>query len=186
MLCGSCGGIKVEFYLEKEVNEAILKVLSTQYKKDAKEAHKIVETAGYEIYKSNGCFTIKNPKTYRYIQWTECRWRYNYKLITTTKDIYFDDWKDLKINFVNYLNKPINKDKQYINSEWFYTSKAKEKYELLRSLKWDIEYHTREVERQKALIEKAKKSIEYHERRIKEEKDSLEETRIKLGLKKGA
>ena len=178
--------MKDQFYLEKEVNEAILKVLSTQYKKDAKEAHKIVEAAGYEIYKSNGCFTIKNPRTYKYIQWTQCRWKYNYKLITTTKDIYFDDWKDLKINFVNYLNKPINNDKQYIDSDCFYTSKAKDKYVSLRCIKTYIEYHNREIERQKVLIEKAKKDIEYHEKRLKEEKDSLEETRKKLGLKKGA
>lgn len=178
--------MKDQFYLEKEVNEAILKVLSTQYKKDAKEAHKIVEAAGYEIYKSNGCFTIKNPKTYRYIQWTQCRWRYNYKLITTTKDIYFDNWKELKINFVNYLNKPINRDKERGDNMWGCSSKLKEKYDSLCNHKMSIEYHTREIERQKALIEKTKKDIEYHERRIKEEKDSLEETRKKLGLKKGA
>ena len=31
------------------LNQAIYKVLTTQFKKDAKEEHKIVENAGYEI-----------------------------------------------------------------------------------------------------------------------------------------
>ena len=178
--------MKDQFYLEKEINEAILKVLSTQYKKDAKEAHKIVEAAGYEIYKSNGCFIIKNPETYKYIQWTECRRKYNYKLITTTQDIYFDDWKDLKINFVNYLNKPINRDKERRDNMWGCSSKLKEKYTLLRDHKMMIEYYSKEIKRQKASIEKAKEEITRCEKRLKEEKDSLEETRKKLGLKKGA
>lgn len=173
-------------YTKEEVNKAIVKVLSTQYKKDAKEAHKIVEAAGYEIYKSNGCFVIKNPKTNKYIQWTLCRWRYNYKLIITTKDIYFDDWKDLKINFVNYLDKPINRDKERGDNMWGCSSKLKEKYTRLRDHKMMIEYYSKEIKRQKALIEKAKEEITRCEKRLREEKDSLEETRIKLGLKKGA
>ena len=55
-------------YTREEVNNAILKVLTTQFKRDAKESHKIVEEAGYEIYKYGGSFGVKNPKTHNIVR----------------------------------------------------------------------------------------------------------------------
>ena len=45
------------------LNEAIYTVLTTKYKKQAREAFKRVQDAGYEVYKNNGHFHIYNAST---------------------------------------------------------------------------------------------------------------------------
>lgn len=49
------------------INEAILKVITSQFKKDEPEAFKTVEKAGYRVYKVDGHFVVKNGETGRYV-----------------------------------------------------------------------------------------------------------------------
>lgn len=60
--------MKSTFYTKEEINRAIFKVLTTKYKKDAKEAHSIVEEVGYQVRKWDGTFDVQNPKTNRYVK----------------------------------------------------------------------------------------------------------------------
>ena len=51
--------------IRKEINEAIKKVLVTQFKKDAKTEHEKVAALGYKIEKKDGFFAIYNERTKR-------------------------------------------------------------------------------------------------------------------------
>ena len=45
-----------------DLNFAIFKVLTTQFKKDAKPYHELVESFGYTIDKCDGTFRVKSKK----------------------------------------------------------------------------------------------------------------------------
>lgn len=97
----------------KEINSAIFKVITTQFKKDAKEAHEAVKQAGFDIFKRDGAFWVVNHETHKtiYCEFSEYR---GYYLDIHNKRILLDDCiyrdKPCPFDFANYLNTPNNKD----------------------------------------------------------------------------
>ena len=82
------------------LNEAIKTVLLTKLKKDAKEAHKMVESAGYEISKISGGWDINNRKNGKWLSY------HNHYLSTMSG---FRKANLNKFDYVHYLEKPYNK-----------------------------------------------------------------------------
>ena len=172
------------------LNDAIINVLTHQFKKDVPKSHRTVENAGYVIYKVNGHFVVKNPKTDRNISVTQShRYRYRYfaeygyyskhqKYCNTMDDV-------RKIDFVNCLNTPIN-------SEYYSTFNAvptiKKKYSKYRSglhdAKWDIDYYNSCIERYKKEIEKLNNELIRCARERGKAEEKLSGIRKELGLTK--
>ena len=92
-------------YTKEEINDAIYKVVTTQFKKDAKESHRIVEEVGYKIIKCDGSFKVRNPETYRYVQVEFSHgYFYNAKVYTVSGCKYFRAEDGLKaFDFVGQL-----------------------------------------------------------------------------------
>ena len=96
-----------------ELNRAIYVILTTQFKKDAKEEHKMVENAGYEIWKNNGEWNIENPATHKSIRVSEIKYRYmSNDYFRFFYHGYNTSILNDKIDFINCLNTPI-KLRQY-------------------------------------------------------------------------
>lgn len=175
------------------LNEAILKVISTQYKKDAKEAHQIVEDAGYTISKNYGCYYVRNPKTHRYVCLEHKDGRYY-------KDYYdlnwgsmahgnkrFNDPKDAAVfDFVNMLNKPYNRDGNPTPyTDTWNKSKAIESYSELKSLKRNIIQEENDIKSILSQIDTLqKKLIRATETKVKCAA-KLDDFRKQCGLNKG-
>ena len=97
--------------MDKTLNRAMLVVLTTQYKKDALEAHKAVEEAGYVISKWNGCWHIKNLSTKKVI-WADSG-KYNCTIYSnrTTYRFRWDnsaEYSGCKADLKGMLDKPEN------------------------------------------------------------------------------
>ena len=81
-----------------ELKRNILVVLRAQYKKDEPAAFIFVEAAGYEIYKYDGQWVVKNRQT-----WKSVRLDRRGKISTTKA------WCDPeKVDIIAYLSKPYN------------------------------------------------------------------------------
>lgn len=163
-----------------EINEAIKKVLSVQYKKEAKDAFKVVEDAGFEIYKMNGTFGISDKKNVNHVR-VELG-RYKTYLHLGNKRIDFNSFSEIsKIDFVSFLEKEriICLDA----SSYWYRTKTQAKMERLRDKKRSIQYSEDDIERIKKKIEEAQKelirAVEYKEQK----KADLKAFRKELGLK---
>lgn len=162
----------------QEINEAIKKVLGTQFKKDAPEAFKIVKEAGYTAYKDRGYFyNVENPKTG--------------KVLRT---------RNYGMDYVAFLEKPINKDwqdVQYMKNKPRPIGKAQERHVGIYFRKKDVERHDKYIKEYKDDIAYYMKKIEQLQNDIlremlkkQEAEQLLEEERAKVreefGLKKGA
>ena len=174
------------------LNEAIWTVLTTQFKKEAKEAFKTVKENGYEVYK-NGCgtWTVHNPHTRRSIHIEYGRY---YRRTTLFHGYYTTQsrtWKDAteervvatKFDFVNCL-------KTYQNDEYYRTvnkddrSTAKKKYERLTGAKWSVKYENDRIAKIQADIAKLQAElIKATENKVKDEM-TLKQVRQELGLVK--
>ena len=164
-----------------ELNKAIYTVITTQYKKDCREAHKAVEDAGFKIRKIRGGYEVVNTKTNRDLYTSRSnRWggglflHYNWykRKIKLTEN--FD--------FVNCLNTPYNEINEQDNP-WIRAPKtAKEKHDRIKSMKWDVEYHERNYERALAQIQKLQRELvhEAEQKLLAEQK--LETYKKELGL----
>ena len=174
----------------EELNKAIETVLTTQFKKDAKEAHKAVTEAGYVIYKWDGSFGVKNPATDR-----EVRISYG---SYSTKIVYTGNWSgvklgwnsDIKFDFVGQLEKPINYE--WIAIRHFEYRPTRVKYEQLRSKRRDVEYHANEIRliQEKKIkelqrqMEELQRSLIYHVENRAKDQQALDQFRKELGLRK--
>lgn len=95
------------------LNKAIYTVITTKYKKDAQEAHRLVESEGYVIYKDNGKFVVRNDKTCKTISGgIHPMWQYYIISIKeagyptrVTRDFKHYAHTD-KMNLVSYLDTP--------------------------------------------------------------------------------
>ena len=177
---------------KKELNEAMYKVLITKYKKDAKKEHKIVETAGYEIYKSGGDWVIKNKETWKLISLGNEEPYYrtirkgHYEIIDTpVRKFYHGDVSKYinindicKIDFVNCIDTPTNKDK-YDDRYSIYNSRKR----ALSAAKWDVYYHNKEIKNIRAQIVELQNDLTYQLRRAEESEKHLNEIRKEFGLK---
>lgn len=164
-----------------ELNKAILEVCLTQYKKDAKEAHKLVENAGFSIRKEDGQFVVSNNSNYKEVRvarkyrkivvYSNGRRRTEFPVENNTYDVKFD--------FYNYLTKPRN-ETYYTN--YTYTP-SQDKYHSLKSARWDVDYYNERVNKIQKEIDRLQKDLVYAVERRTEAKARYENRRRDLGLK---
>lgn len=175
------------------LNEAILKVITTQFKKDAPEAFKFVANSGYKVYKGGGHFYVEHPITgkYVYAEHTGFGWDYNagryiygYYIYRgyLYRNVKWIDGTECKFNFVAYLMKPYNADRDYKPPY----RPTLEKYNRIKSAQWDVDYHEKKVNELKAELEREvkriTKDIEYHTVQAERSKGRLKDVRNELGL----
>ena len=161
-------------YTKEALNRAIFKVLTTKFKKDAKESHRIVEDVGYEIIKWDGSFQVTNPNTNRYVRIEETQGFYtHYRLRIWTDHKEVKSVDELKaVDFVGQLEttrKPYyepyeTESEAYLkyrgikNADYWAESADKHIKEILdklSSLQKDLIYYTEE----KAKYEAKAKSL---------------------------
>ena len=135
------------------LNNAILQVITHQYKKDAKEYHQIVEDAGYTIDKNYGHYYVRNPKTHRYVCMEYKKgYRNDYYELNWGSMVYgykrFDNMPaSIPFDFVAMLNKPYNRNGHYNEySDKWNKSKAVERYVELKRLKRNLKNDEEDVE----------------------------------------
>lgn len=143
------------------LNEAIYTVLTTQYKKDAKEAHKIVENAGYTINKCSGHFEVTNPKNNRYVRINRDYYSYRYHCGmanvwcgTRCSEMRYERLE--RIDYVNLLNTSYNKE-YYRKPKWKVTNQNRK--DKLYNSKWDVKFYNDRVEIAKHNIERAQQEL---------------------------
>lgn len=98
---------------DNTLNKVIIKVLTTPLKRDAKLYHNILKQTDYEVFKAQDNYRIRNCKTGRQCAIFRGRTLDNKVTYLVAMHSYTDirhqgDPMDIKVNFVNYLNKPIN------------------------------------------------------------------------------
>lgn len=160
----------------RALNDAMIKVMSTQFKKDAKAEHELVESYGYTIYKYDGSFRIRNNKTCKCIYLKHSS-NYRYSWVLDYGDTYADvkrvkSLEELKVvDLVGILEKPRNN--VYKALQWGHVDDIHAKYsdrrEQLRRAKWDVKYHSDRIDEiqrklialQTELLEESKKLAKY-------------------------
>ena len=167
-----------------DINEAIYKVMSTQFKKDMGEALKVVEEAGYTVSKWDSRFYVKNPKTGR-----ELCLRDTYKGYAVHGNGHvkckFNWGKTCSMDLVGYLEKPFNNEwykVQAMQSDW--RSATWYKWDRLRSAKWYIKYEKESIEKTKKKIAQLQQELEDAIRSQIRYEQNLVEVRKDLGLVK--
>ena len=179
-----------------ELNEAILRLLTVQFKYQLKNGEdKIVKEHGYIVDKQGGCFRVGVPRDNGY------RTRYVYigesysgrqKVITWNgyrERVYiFDNVEDAKkFDFVGFLNKPINAE--YIEvafpqNTYYGVTETQRKMNRLEQKKRFVKYREDEINKIKAQIAKLQNDLEGAIRGKIREEDELETVKRELGLKK--
>lgn len=158
------------------LEDAIYEVLNTRYKKDAKEAHALVESYGYKIDSAKRGYAVRNPETGRELE----------------------GWFNRQFDLLHFLNKPINKEyrtAQQLQGQRI--GKAKERFIEVAWVKEDVKRFDRYIEDCKEDIARCMKRIDELQNNILSYKLGkmqaelkVEEYRAKLreeyGLKKGA
>lgn len=164
------------------LNEAIYKVISTQFKKDMGGALAIVEQAGYKVTKWDGRFYVKNEKTGR-----EVCLREGYKGYTVVGNGYDKckfSWDGIcRMDLVGYLEKPFNREwykVQAMRSDW--KSPTIYKWERLRNATYLVNCSVRDIEEIKRKIAELTNKLEYDATHLAERKQDLVTIRKDLGL----
>lgn len=185
-----------------EFTTAIIKVLTTTRKREVKEEIKLIESKGYEVYKTGEKnaegMAIRNYKTNKTI-WLSSHYSYknngyfyylNYYTRRYSKSAKFNSLDKLKdtFNFEDYFNTPYNREFKDDCGWYSEQSVSQMKYDSLKSKRRDVEYHQKEIERAKAELEKQiaklQKEILYHTEKLAESKSNLSEFKKELGLTK--
>lgn len=163
------------------INDAIYAVITTKFKKDMKEAKKVVRGAGYTITKCYGSYwTVNNPVTGKYVYLSNDE--YYYKTFDIRgKRIKVKRGEDCKIDFRAALDKPINKEWEALR--WIERRPTKKKYERLNSAKYSLRWRKQELaETQKKIAELQARLIR-ETRSIVEAENKVSEVRNELGLR---
>ena len=176
--------------LRDELNEAIYTVITTQYKKDAKEAHEIVSAFGYSISKYDWRYRVISKETgkavYVCYQSYSCRrFSLGNKTADQTKDMRDRNsitYNPCRVDFVGFLNKPFNKT-WYNMTGWYPRhSRAVSKFRDLEDAKWDIKYHGDKIEQIKAEISRLEDELISYARRQKDDEERLRRLRREYHL----
>lgn len=170
-----------------EVNEAIWKVLNTKFKKDAKDAFELVESAGYSVYK-DGCgqWNVCNSHTNRVVYLNQFSRRafiqhgpyFNSRCrrFLTSKEMLN---KRIAFDFVGCLEKSVN-------SFWSNDNKSKntaiEKYSRIRDEKYMIRSYERDIDNIKHKIEALQDELIRCGAHIKSHENDLKSLRKEYGL----
>lgn len=142
------------------LNEAIYKVISTQFKKDMGGALTIVEQAGYKVTKWDRRFYVKNEKTDR-----EVCLREGYKGYTVVGNGYDKHripWDGVcRMDLVGYLEKPLNRDWYSIQAkraDW--RSPTFYKWIRLKDARYAVSSRTKEIAVIKKQIARLQEDLE--------------------------
>lgn len=165
-------------------NDAIIRVLFAQYKKDDTEAFNAVKNAGFSYYKVDGHWVVRNPETdravsareeYSYTGRHKVRIDTGYYRVNTIR-VPKDDVN--KVNFVGILLKPVNR------AYWErpYRTNTQDKVSNLRSAKQIVEWRKQDIARKKKEIAQLQAELERTIRWEFEAEISLADTRRELGL----
>ena len=167
-----------------ELNNAIYTVITTQYKKEAKEAHELVTAYGFGIWKQDGHFHVCNKETHKSVYVSYEGWK--------ERKIYLDgllgEWvtvgydQECKVDFVSFLTKPKNMEYyQAMHRDYNYSS-AVEKSKNLAHLKYMSKSYSEDIEDAREKIDKLLKDIEHFtEMKVMYEQD-LAKARVEYGL----
>ena len=158
------------------INEAIFTVLTTQFKKDAPEAFKMVESLpGCRVDKYQGSFDIRNTETNRWISGRQVGWRGYYICLNNTK---IEEENAKKIDFYGFL---FCERKRYY--EPYIESEAIKKYKELKSKKWSVDYAIRDLEETRKKIARLQSDLERYVLSKYKREEELEKYRKEIGLK---
>ena len=154
-----------------ELKNAILTVLRVAYKYEAPMAFKTVERAGYDIYKSNGMWTVRSTKTWKSLRLDRCG-RLVLQKIVKKENVE-------KVDLVNYLETPVNRAWfEVINrTDWWWSTPTQDKMKRLINAKDHLKYVEADMNKLAKELERART------RYVEATKDLLKE-RAKLGLLK--
>ena len=166
----------------RNLNDAIRVVATTQFKKGAPAMFKMVENAGYEVYKCDGRFTIRNKNTNR-----EIDIKVDYPCFYVHFGLFgyrtkrFANYQELqKFDFVNALDKPIFDTTQY---SWNNMTKTQRKFFDLNGAKNGVKYAEDDIVRAREALATAQKQLEWAIERKVKATNNLKEVRANLGLK---
>lgn len=159
-----------------ELNKAIATVISNKYKKDCKDAHEIVEAAGYTIEKYEGCYYVRNNHTHRYCYMVDSgsyykghRWVLYWGSMCHGSKVYYGDPINLPFDYVHMLDTPYNRAAYTISyDEVWNKSVAKERYICLKHLKQNVERLEEETQSiLKSIAQMQKRLINTTEAKVK-------------------
>lgn len=157
----------------KELNNAIYTVITTQYKKDAKEAHDLVTAYGYSVSKYDGRFRVISKSTgkavYVCFQSYICRrFSLGYNTADQERNMRSSvEYKPCRIDFVNFLEKPFNKTWYDMTSYYPRHSRAVSKFREIKDVKWDIKYYGDKMNELKGQIARLEdEMISYSRRQV--------------------
>lgn len=141
-----------------ELTEAMVTVLRATYKRDVKPAFKLVEAAGYEVYKCDGEWYIRNTKTWKCIHIIH---RYGARYGENTLSLSGYSRADLtKVDMIAYLNTPFNRSK-YENEY----APSRGKIDRFTFMKYWLEESEKDMRKKERELEEAR---EYYIRKMKE------------------
>lgn len=173
------------------INEAIAKVMTTQFKKDMGEALEIVKTAGFQVEKWDGEWMVRNPETNRtvviksnnYRAWIEYgSVRTLRKEVNIRKGL---DLDEVRFDFEGCLRKPLNRDWYYLENERRNNRSATMvKYDNLDWKKKALKWRREDVEKTKQKIEALQRELFVEMRNVINAEQELEKLRKDLKLKK--
>lgn len=171
------------------INEAIFTVITTKYKKDAKEAHKIIDEAGLEAYKRDGAYSVCDPETHKRI---DCNILYGtIYLYTAGQPVQrIKPQNGQKVDYKHYLETPWNIDWQNViyPHPWDRSgSKALQAYERIKDKKRMISNTKERIARIKRDLERLQNELIEENLDLARYENDLEALISSFGLtKKGA
>ncbi len=165
------------------LKEAIIKVITTQFKKDMGEAIEIVENAGYVIKKGDKTYMVVNPANGREVWVADNGYkgvRVHHGIYTGVARLAYEELD--KFDFVNCLEKPENMEyRLYLGITY---EPTRQKIERIRGRRWYVKYHADEIEAIKKKIAKLQDDLVYHTTRLANENRDYMELRKEFGLTK--
>lgn len=163
-----------------ELNKAIYRVLTTQFKKNAPEAFAAVEAAGYTVEKWDGNWAVTNPRTGRKLFMSGARYTY----LIHGNTFHHRTREYFKFDYVGCLEKPVSTYLRDKDNVWLQRNESTKNYEKLSNAKRDVKYQEDRIAYiQKQLAQLQADLITAVDCKAKRELD-LANVRNKLGLSK--
>lgn len=170
---------------KQRLNEAIVDVITHQFKKDCPEAHSLVTSWGLKIFKYDGRFEVINSETSKSVQVSHSL--YYIDLSHSSRKLIKLN-RVSKIDYVSFLTTPVNRDKY---EDEVVHSKYRTARHDLREAKWNVKYNQealddaqKEFDKKLAELKKHYEwNIKYHSERLVTEKRRVADIRKEFNLK---
>ena len=175
-------------FSREQVNRAIAEVMVHQYKKDCKDAHAIVEAAGYDVFKNiYSSWEVMNKETGRRLYCSNEDWKGNKHVHKTAyygKNISINrnHLDECKVDFVGCLD--CNRIPWHDSYDAYtnYRPVAVYKYSELKMKKNRVIWREEDIEKKKKEIEKLQADLIRYVEYKEEAKANLKAFRKELGL----